>query len=105
MSPPARVVATSSSNQSVFNNALQVYERRTKTNLLVHPLAVLFESCDTPGTIITLLRQQVQIQAQDVIEKLTKGLDPIVNVLHTLSLSLGENVSLVCLDTVLKVCI
>jgi hypothetical protein len=99
----ARSMASSSSNlQLIFNNALQLYEKRTKINLLAHPLAAQLQSCDTPGTIITLLREQVQIQAQD--DKLTKWLDPIVNVLHTLSVSLG-GVSLVCLDTILEICI
>lgn len=97
--------ASSSSNlQLTFNNALQLYERRTKINLLAHPLAAQLQSRDTPGAIITLLREQVQIQAQDVVDKLTKWLDPIVNVLHTLSVSLGEGVSLVCLDTKLETC-
>lgn len=106
MSPPAHPVASSSSNhQLIFNNALQVYERRTKTNLLAHPLAAQLQSRDTPATIITLLREQLQIQAQDTVDKLTKWLDPFVNVLHTLSVSLGEDVSLVCLETILEICV
>jgi len=100
-------MAPSSSNpQLIFNNALQAYERRTKTNLLSHPLAAQLQSRDTPEAILTLLREQVQVQAhQHILDKLTKWLDPTVNVLHTLSVFLGEDVSLVCLDTILKICI
>jgi hypothetical protein len=88
-----RSTTYSSSNlQPIFNNALQEYERRTKTNLLTHPLAARLQSCDTPGAIITLLREQVQIEAQDIVDKL---LDPFVNALNTLSVSLEECVSLV----------
>ena len=49
----------------------------------------------TPGNIVTLLREQVQIEAQDVVDKLTMWLDPFVDDLHILSVYLGEGVSLV----------
>ena len=95
----ANPTATSSSNfQPIFNNALKEYQRRTKKDLLTHPLAAQLQACDSPSSILVLLRQQVQeldrSQSSDV--RLTKWLDPTVNVLYALSDTLGEGVGLVC---------
>ena len=91
--------STSSSNfQVIFNNALKAYERRTKKDLLAHPLAVQLQDCDSHTSILIVLQQQVQElnQSQTSDERLTKWLDPTVKVLHTFSETLGESVSLVC---------
>ena len=57
----ANPTATSSSNfQPIFNNALKEYQRRTKKDLLTHPLAAQLQACDSPSSILVLLRQQVQ---------------------------------------------
>jgi hypothetical protein len=99
MSPP-RLPASSPPNfQSIFNNALQAYENRTKLNLLADPLAAQLQFCDSPGAIIAVLRQQVHIDDLEIVNKLIGWLDPIVNVLHTLSVSVGGGISLVCLVT------
>ncbi|KAF8492082.1 hypothetical protein F5888DRAFT_1909336 [Russula emetica] len=93
-----RPTSTSYSNfQLIFNNALKAYERRTKKDLLAHPLAAQLQPCDSPSSILIVLQQQVQElnQSQSSDERLTKWLDPTVNVLYTLSETLGEGVSLV----------
>src|SRR5580658_5785072 len=92
--------STSSSNfQTIFNNALKAYERRTKKDLLAHPLAAQLQTCDSHSSILIVLQQQVQElnQSQCNNERLTKWLDPTVKVLHTFSETLGGGVSLVCL--------
>jgi hypothetical protein len=94
-----RPTSTSSpSFQVIFNNALKVYERRTKKDLLAHPLAAQLQTCDTYGSILIVLQQQVQElnRSQGSDERLTKWLDPTVKVLCTFSETLGEGVSLVC---------
>ena len=90
----------SSSNshfQLIFDNALKVYEKRTKKNLLKHPLASQLQACNSSDEILTILQQQVhalnQFQSRD--DRWDKWLGPTVNVLHTLSETLGEGVSLV----------
>ena len=91
--------STSSSNfQLIFNNALKAYERRTKKDLLAHPLATQLQSCHSHSSILILLQQQVQElnQSQSSDERLTKWLDPTVKVLYTFLETLGEGVSLVC---------
>ena len=95
-------VATSSTNfQLIFNNALKAYETRTKKDLLAHPLAAELQKCNSPSAILAVLHQQVQglDQSSSSNDRWTKWLDPTVNVLHTLSDTLGEGVSLVSIRT------
>jgi hypothetical protein len=90
--------ATSSTNfQLIFNNALKEYEKRTKNDLLAHPLAAELQDCNSPSAILAVLHQQVQglDQSPSSDDRWTKWLDPTVNVLHTLSDTLAEGVSLV----------
>jgi len=92
--------ASSSPNfQLIFNNALKAYEKRTKNDLLAHPLAAQLQACDSPTTILALLHRQVEelSHSQNSDERLSKWLDPTVNVLYAFSATLGEGVGLVCL--------
>ncbi|KAI0290284.1 hypothetical protein BC826DRAFT_970485 [Russula brevipes] len=89
---------TSSSNfQLIMDNALKEYEKRTKNDLLSHPLAIQLQACDSPTSILAVLQQQVQDhnQSRTRHETLTGWLDPIVNVLYAFSATLGEGVGLV----------
>jgi hypothetical protein len=100
--PTATKTATSSSNfQPIFDNALKEYQRRTKKDLLTHPLAAQLQACDSPSSILLLLQQQVQDldRSQNINDGLTKWLDPTVNLLYALSDTLGEGVGLVCSRT------
>ena len=87
-----------SSFQLIFNNALKAYERRTKKDLLAHPLAGQLQTCDSLSSIFDVLQQQVRElnQSQSSDERFTKWLDPTVKVLYMFSETLGEGVSLVC---------
>jgi hypothetical protein len=90
--------ATSSTNfQLIFNNALKEYGKRTKKDLLAHPLAAELQTCNSPSAILAVLRKQVRglDQSPSSDDRWTKWLDPTVNVLHALSETLGEGVSLV----------
>ena len=90
---------SSSSNnfQLVINNALKAYEKRTKRDLLAHPLVTQLQDCNSPADILAVLHQQVQgiNQSRSSEDRWTKWLDPTVNILYTLSETLGEGVSLV----------
>jgi hypothetical protein len=90
--------ASSSSNfQLVINNALKAYEKRTRNDLLAHPLAAQLQTCDSPGAILAVLQQQVQEldQSRSADDRWTKWLDPVVSVLYAFSATLGEGVGLV----------
>jgi len=94
--------SSSSSNfQLIFNNALRVYQKRTKNDLLAHPLAAQLQACQSPSAILVILQQQVQHlnQSRKSDDRWTKWLDPTVNVLYAFSATLGEGVGLVCLRT------
>ncbi|KAI9429380.1 hypothetical protein H4582DRAFT_2134681 [Lactarius indigo] len=94
---PSTVTATSSTNfETIFGAALEAYNNQTKNDIASHPLAVQLQSCDSPSAILAILRAQVQAfdQSQSGDEKLTKWLDPTVNVLYAFSATLGEGVGL-----------
>ncbi|KAH9046682.1 hypothetical protein EDB84DRAFT_1673970, partial [Lactarius hengduanensis] len=83
--------------QSIFHASLKAYEKQTKKDLLAHPLAARLHSCDSPADILAVLQDQVQEfeQSRSVDDRLTKWLDPTVNVLYAFSATLGEGVGLV----------
>ena len=101
----AHPTASSPSNQAsnfqlIINNALDTYKKRTKKDLLAHPLATELESCDTPSAILAVLQQQVQglDQSRRRDDRWTRWLGPTVNVLFSLSGALGVGVGLVCVE-------
>ncbi|KAI0273256.1 hypothetical protein BGY98DRAFT_118317 [Russula aff. rugulosa BPL654] len=88
----ANPTPTSSSNfQLIFDNALKAYKKRTRNDLLTHPLADRFEACDSASGILAVLQELVQELNQSQPNN-TKWLDPIVNVIHAFSETLGEGV-------------
>ncbi|KAN0141591.1 hypothetical protein V8E53_000053 [Lactarius tabidus] len=89
--------STSSKFQAIFSAAVKAYEKRTKKDLLAHPLASQLQACDSPTSILAVLRGQVDNldQARKSDERLTKWLGPTVNVLLTFSATIGGGVSLV----------
>jgi hypothetical protein len=69
---------TSSPNfQLMFHNALKSYEKRTKNDLVAHPLAAQLQACDSPGAILIVLQQQVREldQPRTTDERWTRGPD------------------------------
>jgi hypothetical protein len=96
--PSALPTAASLTNfQSILHASLKAYEKHTKKDLLAHPLAVQLHSCDSAAAILAVLNGQVQEfgQSRSLDGRLTKWLDPTVNVLLAFSEALGEGVSLV----------
>ncbi|KAH9044034.1 hypothetical protein EDB83DRAFT_2317904 [Lactarius deliciosus] len=99
MSTPSPTPASSSHSnfQTVFHASLRAYEKHTKKDLLSHPLATRLNSCDSPAAILAVLQDQVREfeQSRSVDERLTKWLNPTLNVLYAFSATLGEGVGLV----------
>ena len=100
-SHPIATTSSSSSFELIFNNALKAYKKRTKKDLLAHPFAAELQKCNSPASILAVLHQQTQglDRSQSSDDRWTKWLDPTVNVLHTLSETIGAGVSLVSLKT------
>jgi hypothetical protein len=90
-SPPS--TPSSPNFEEIFRAALEAYKKQTK-DFASHPLATQLQSCDSPGAILDLLQAQVD-KSQSADEKLTKWLDPTVNVLCSFSAILGGGVGLV----------
>jgi hypothetical protein len=103
--PTASSSSSSSPNfQAVFNAALESYEKTTKNELLTHPLATQLQSCDSPATILSVLRDLVQQfeQSRGGNDGLRSWLDPTVNVLFAFSATLGEGVGIVTLAVLIS---
>ena len=100
MSQAHAIASSSSSNfQSVFNAALEAYEKKTKCKLISHPLAAQLQSCDSPIAILSVLEGIVHQfdHRRSSDEKLTNWLNPTVNVLHAFSDFIGQGVGIVSL--------
>jgi len=48
--------APSSNFQLIFNDALKAYEKRTRNDLITHPLAAQLQECNSPSDILTVLQ-------------------------------------------------
>ena len=83
--------------QNLFNTALEAYEKKTKRGLLTHPLSAKLQDCDSPAAILSVLQELVQQfeQRRCRNERLRSCLDSIVNVVYSISTTIGEGVGLV----------
>ncbi|KAH9016649.1 hypothetical protein EDB83DRAFT_225666 [Lactarius deliciosus] len=92
------LLTSSSSNfRAIFYASIKEYEKKTKNDLLVHPLMAQLQTCNSPTDILAVLHTQVQQFEQSTSgdDKLTRWLNPTVNVLYAFSAALGEGVGLV----------
>ncbi|KAH8976954.1 hypothetical protein EDB86DRAFT_3110390 [Lactarius hatsudake] len=92
----SNAITSSMDFEKIFGAALEAYRKQTKKDIASHPLATQLQSCDSPSAILAILRAQVQVfdQSQSADERLTKWLDPTVNVLYAFSATLGEGAGL-----------
>ena len=100
MSQTPTATSSSSNYQFIFDNALEAYKKKTKKDLLSHPLLDNLQTCNSPDEVLTILREQIPSFDQshgnlNADDKLTNWLNPTVNVLYTFSSTIGGGVSLV----------
>ncbi|KAH9013104.1 hypothetical protein EDB85DRAFT_2296414 [Lactarius pseudohatsudake] len=97
MSQIPTTAVTSLRFQVIFQVALKSYQKRTKNDLIAHPLASQLQLCDSTSALLAVLRNQVQEfdQACSGDDRLTKWLIPTVNVLYAFSAVVSEGISLV----------
>ena len=96
--PQTPSASTSSSNfQSIFYAAVKAYEKKTKNDLLIHPLAAQLQACDSPSDILVILQDKVKEfeQSRSAEERLSRWLNPTINVLCAFSATLSGGVGLV----------
>ena len=104
MSQAPTTAAASLRFQAIFYVAVQSYQKQTKNDLIVHPLASQLQSCDSTSAILAILQDQVQEfdKSRSGDERLTKWLSPIVNVLSAFSAVVSGGVGLVSREIILK---
>ncbi|KAI9435323.1 hypothetical protein H4582DRAFT_681514 [Lactarius indigo] len=98
MSQTPSASSSSSNFQTLFYASIKEYEKKTKKDLLLHPLMVQLQTCNSPADVLAVLQTQVQKVEQSTTsgdDKFTKWLIPTVNVLYAFSAALGEGVGLV----------
>jgi len=89
--------SSSSNYQVIFDNALGTYKKKTGKDLASDPLFRKLESCDSPDTVLKVLREQIPRfdQSGSSSDRLTRWVKPTVNVLYTFSSTIGSAVGLV----------
>ena len=96
MSQTPTATTSTSNYQYIFDNAIEAYKKRTKKDLRSHPLLETLQNCDSPDAVLKVLYEQTPgfNQSRGPNDKLTKWLNPTVNVLCTFSGVIGGGVSL-----------
>ena len=97
MSQTPAAAAASSHFQTIFDAALKLYEKRTKKDLITHPLSSQLQACDSTTAILAVLQDQIREfdKSHSGDERLTKWLTPTVNVLCAFSAAISGGVGLV----------
>jgi hypothetical protein len=80
-----------------FDAALEAYNRVMGKNLLTHLFATQLQACNTPSDVLAALQDNVKKHLTDC-ERLSKWLNPTINVLYAFSVKLGEGSTLVNLN-------
>ena len=83
--------------QPIFEKALNEYKKKTGKDLTSHPLAAEIKDCNSPEAILTVLEGKAKKlnESRSSDERLSKWLDPTVNVLNALSATLGQGAGMV----------
>ena len=103
MSHPTTIVDVSSRFQAIFQAALKSYQKQTKTDILAHPLLSQLQSCDSTAAIVAILQDQLRDLDKSCSsdERLSRWLNPTVNVLSAFSDTISGGVSLVFIANVI----
>ena len=88
---------------AIFDAASNEYKSLTGQDLASHPFAATFENSNSPNSVLDVFRKQAQIFDKFCRgdDKLMAWLTPIVNILFTLSETLGEGIGLVSIQSMI----
>ena len=102
MSQHSTTTASSSGSnfRAIFVAALKAYEKKTKTDLHTHPLAIQLQSCQSSSDILAVLHDKVNESDQSTShnKRLSSWLDPTINILYAFSSTVVQGVGLVSLN-------
>jgi len=96
MSQNTTATTSTSNYQSIFDNAIEAYKKKTKKDLRSHPLLDKLQNCDSPDAVLSILYDQIPgfDKSRGTDDKLTKWMNPTVNVLCTFSGVIGGGIGL-----------
>jgi len=100
MSHDVPQTSSSANYRAIFDNALEAYKKKTGKDLASDPLLRRLESCNSPDTVLDVLREQIPGFDQPG-GKFTTWVKPTINVLYTFSSTIGGAVSLVSMAKVI----
>ena len=92
--------SSSANYQVIIDNALEAYKKITGNDLSSDPLLRKLESCNSPDTVLDVLREQIPAFDQSG-SRLTTWVKPTINVLYTFSSTIGGAVGLVSMFKVI----
>jgi hypothetical protein len=100
-STPSPPPITLSAFHLKFSEAVRAYNKRTKNDLLFHPLAPVFQSCNDPAVALSVLQRTAQLSHRPGVsyEYLKSLLSPTLIGLYAISSSVEEGVGLVIVDS------
>jgi hypothetical protein len=82
---------------SIFNLALNSYQRKTRKNLSSHPLLPKLESCDSPDAVLTVVHKEITTfsESENGNNRLTSWIMPTVKVVLAFSSTVAQGAALV----------
>jgi len=92
--------SSSANYQAIFDNALEAYKKKTGKDLASDPLLRRLESCNSPDTVLDVLREKIP-EFDQPGSRLTTWVKPTINVLYTFSSTIGGALSLVSIVRVI----
>ena len=98
MSSPSRPPASSTRFKLILDGALTEYQKKTKKNLLDYWLATELKSCESIDAILGILQNQAKAieRTSAADQRLMNHIGSSVNVLASISDTLSEGISMVC---------
>ena len=83
--------------QTILDTALADYSKQVGIDLAAHPQVDNLRSCGSPNDVLKLLEEKAKEfkDFRDGNRKLLNWLNPVVQVVHTLSTVLGASITLV----------
>ena len=97
MSSPPDTVVSSSQFKAILDAALDEYKTKTGNDLTGNPLAKELQSCKSSEAVLDIIQRQAKAfdKFRDGDKWLMKWIGPSVDVLFTISSTLGAGVSIV----------
>ena len=77
---------------SKLNNAMHAYKKRTKKDILLDPLVVVFQTCNDSDSAFSVLREQPQLESWNGNDELMTALRLTIQTLYAISLGIGPGV-------------